>query len=67
MKPRNYRAAAKFLRLIADRLDKYADPKSPREKASLTRIIHILSRYGRALSDRHHYGERPKLKGFFDE
>lgn len=53
LRPEAYRAAARRLRAMADRLDACAAPETPRERASLTRAVHVLVDFSRTLSARH--------------
>jgi len=53
MRRASYLAAARRLRHYADLIERYAKPETPRERASLTRAIHDVSSYTRALSERH--------------
>lgn len=53
LSPESYRAAARKLRRIADKLDDYCAPTTPAEQGRLTRIIHVLLHTGRHLRDRH--------------
>lgn len=54
MQPESYRAAARKLRAIADKLEARAAAETPHEQAARTNIIHTLSHYVRALVARHH-------------
>lgn len=53
LRPEAYRAAARRLRLIADRLDACSAPETPRERASLTLTVHGLLHFSRLLCARH--------------
>jgi len=53
MRRASYLAAARRLRHYADLIERYAKSETPRERASLTRAIHDVSSYTRALSERH--------------
>lgn len=53
LRPESYRAIARRLRRFADRIERAAEPKSPREQATLTRLIHALAQFARITATRH--------------
>jgi hypothetical protein len=53
LSPTTYQSAARCLRKIADALEARCKPKTPRQKAALTSTVYGLSRYAKALADRH--------------
>ncbi len=75
LKSATYRAAARKLRMIADQFDARSKPKTPRQDttpcarakhsqplgagSALTSAVYGLSRYAKALADRH----RRKIEG----
>lgn len=52
---RSYFATARRLRHFADLVERYAHPRTAREKQQLTRAIHGIAQFARALSARHHH------------
>lgn len=55
--PETYRAAARRLRRIANDLDARCEPQTPQERRGLTRVVHALAHFARALSARHNRHE----------
>lgn len=53
MQPESYRAAARRLRKIADKLEARAGALTPHEMAARTNILHTLGHFVRALIARH--------------
>jgi uncharacterized damage-inducible protein DinB len=59
LRPQAYRSFARRLRWAAERIERYAEERDPREKASLTRVLHSLARALRHLLDRRRGRELP--------
>ncbi len=53
LSPQSYLAAARKLRQYADDLERRANPVTPQDKRSLTRVIHSLAYATRCLRYRH--------------
>lgn len=53
MKQSQYHATARRLRKLADRLEACSAPATARDKASLTRLVHVIQRTARELYERH--------------
>lgn len=53
MQPESYRAAARKLRRLSDQIEVRAASDTPQERRALTRSIHSLGHFVRALVARH--------------
>jgi hypothetical protein len=53
LQPQSYRAAARAMRRIADRLDFYAEARTPLQRMSLTRAVNEALRFSKRLYQRH--------------